>query len=70
MTCFFYRFDYTQSQIFFLFFKRKIFYSHNINDMLGIILGIGMFMFLVVIHELGHFWAAKKSGVKVKEFGI
>ncbi len=38
--------------------------------MLGIILGIGMFMFLVIIHELGHFWAAKKSGVKVKEFGI
>jgi regulator of sigma E protease len=27
-------------------------------------------MFLVVIHELGHFIAAKKSGVKVLEFGI
>ncbi|MCF7835457.1 site-2 protease family protein [Candidatus Gracilibacteria bacterium] len=27
-------------------------------------------MFLVIIHELGHFWAAKKSGVKVIEFGI
>ena len=38
--------------------------------MLGIILGIGRFMFLVIIHELGHFWAAKRSGVKVKEFGI
>lgn len=27
-------------------------------------------MVLVILHELGHFWAAKKSGVKVKEFGI
>lgn len=35
-----------------------------------ILLGIAMFMFLVVIHELGHFWAAKKTGVKVEEFGI
>lgn len=29
-----------------------------------------MFMFLVIIHELWHFWAAKKSWVKVIEFGI
>lgn len=29
-----------------------------------------MFMFLVIGHELGHFIAAKKSGVKVLEFGI
>lgn len=29
-----------------------------------------MFMFLVIIHELGHFYAAKKTGVHVKEFGI
>lgn len=27
-------------------------------------------MILVVIHEFGHFWAAKKSGVIVEEFGI
>ena len=25
---------------------------------------------LVLVHELGHFWAAKLSGVKVEEFGI
>lgn len=25
---------------------------------------------LVIIHELGHFWAAKKVGVKVLEFGL
>ena len=29
-----------------------------------------MFMGLVLIHELGHFITAKKSGVKVLEFGI
>ncbi|MEI6425930.1 MAG: site-2 protease family protein [Candidatus Absconditabacteria bacterium] len=38
--------------------------------MLGIVLGIIMFMLLVMGHELGHFIAAKKSGVKVLEFGI
>lgn len=35
-----------------------------------IVIGIALFMFLVVIHELGHFWAAKKTGTKVEEFGI
>lgn len=35
-----------------------------------ILLWIAMFMFLVVIHELGHFWAAKKTWVKVEEFGV
>ncbi len=29
-----------------------------------------MFMGLVLIHELGHFIVAKRSGVKVLEFGI
>ena len=38
--------------------------------MIGIILWILMFMLLVMWHELGHFWAAKRSGVKVLEFGI
>lgn len=38
--------------------------------MLGIILGIIMFMLLVMAHELWHFIAAKKSWVKVLEFGI
>lgn len=38
--------------------------------MWAILLGIGMFMFLVVIHELGHFLAAKKTWVKVMEFGV
>jgi len=38
--------------------------------MIGIILGIALFMLLVMIHELGHFIVAKKSWVKVLEFGI
>jgi regulator of sigma E protease len=37
---------------------------------MGLILGIAMFMSLVLIHELGHFINAKRSGVKVLEFGI
>ncbi len=41
-----------------------------IEHMLAIVLGIAMFMLLVIIHELGHFTAAKKTGVKVMEFGI
>lgn len=35
-----------------------------------LILGILMFMSLVLIHEIGHFINAKRSGVKVLEFGI
>ncbi|MCX6823891.1 MAG: site-2 protease family protein [candidate division SR1 bacterium] len=37
---------------------------------MGLVLGIVMFMSLVLIHELGHFINAKRSGVKVLEFGI
>ena len=36
----------------------------------GIAVGIIVLMVLVVIHELGHFFAARKAGVKVEEFGI
>ncbi len=35
-----------------------------------LILGLVMFIGLVVIHELGHFWAARRGGVEVEEFGI
>lgn len=31
---------------------------------------IVIFSLLILIHEFGHFYAAKKSGVKVEEFGI
>ena len=37
---------------------------------IGIIIWILTFLILVLIHEFGHFIAAKKSGVKVLEFGI
>lgn len=36
----------------------------------GIIIGLIVLVFLVVIHELGHAWAARRSGVVVEEFGI
>lgn len=35
-----------------------------------LIIGILLFMILILLHEFGHFWAAKKLGVKVNEFGI
>lgn len=35
-----------------------------------LILGLFLFVLLVVIHEYGHFLAAKKNGVDVEEFGI
>lgn len=35
-----------------------------------IVLGILLFIALVVVHEFGHFLAAKRSGVEVEEFGL
>lgn len=37
---------------------------------LSILAFIILFSSLIIIHELGHFYAAKKSGVKVLEFGL
>ncbi|MGO3701622.1 MAG: M50 family metallopeptidase [Candidatus Saccharimonadales bacterium] len=37
---------------------------------IGIIVGIVVLLFLVVVHELGHAIVAKRNGVKVKEFGV
>ncbi len=37
---------------------------------LGIALTLAVFLVVVVIHELGHFFAAKWSGVRVDEFGV
>jgi regulator of sigma E protease len=37
---------------------------------LKIIGAVLILSFLVIIHELGHYWAAKKNGVKVPEFGV
>lgn len=35
-----------------------------------VIIGLIMFMFLVLVHEFGHFAVAKLSGIKVNEFSI
>ncbi|MEK7144167.1 MAG: site-2 protease family protein, partial [Patescibacteria group bacterium] len=38
--------------------------------LLGIILAVIFLSILILVHELGHFWAAKKFGLLVEEFGI
>lgn len=38
--------------------------------MLGIITFIIIFGILVIVHEFGHFYFAKKSGILVREFAI
>jgi len=35
-----------------------------------LIVGLLLFIGLVVLHELGHFWVARRGGVDVEEFGI
>ena len=40
------------------------------NIVVGVIIGFLILMALVVVHELGHFIAARKNGVEVEEFGI
>lgn len=37
---------------------------------IGIIIGLVVLMLLVLVHEYGHFRAARKNGVEVQEFGI
>lgn len=37
---------------------------------LTVIIFILIFSILVIGHELGHFWAARRAGVKVEEFGL
>jgi len=33
-------------------------------------LGLVLFILLIVTHELGHFWLARRNGVEVEEFGL
>lgn len=40
------------------------------NIVVGIIVGLIVLMVLVVLHEFGHFVAARRNGVRVLEFGI
>jgi regulator of sigma E protease len=44
--------------------------TYTYTYMLLIILGVLLLIGVVVLHELGHFYAARKSGVEVEEFGI
>ena len=39
-------------------------------EIILLILGLFMFVGLVVVHEFGHFLAARRSGVEVEEFGV
>ena len=40
------------------------------NIFIGVIVGLVVLMILVVLHEFGHFLAARRNGVNVLEFGI
>ncbi len=40
------------------------------NILIGIIVGFLILMILIVAHEAGHFFVARKNGVEVEEFGI
>lgn len=35
-----------------------------------LIVGLVLFICLIITHELGHFWLARRNGVEVEEFGI
>lgn len=39
-------------------------------SVLFLIIGLILFVGLVVVHEMGHFFAARRNGVEVEEFGI
>ncbi len=40
------------------------------TTLLGILFGLAALVLLVVLHELGHAWQARRCGVVVEEFGI
>jgi len=35
-----------------------------------LIVGLALFIGLIITHELGHFWAARRNGVDIEEFGL
>ena len=39
-------------------------------NFITIIIVLLIISFLVVVHELGHYWAARRNGIRVEEFGI
>jgi regulator of sigma E protease len=46
------------------------FFSFYISDIPGILVGLAVLSFLVLIHELGHFLVARRAGVHVEVFSI
>lgn len=40
------------------------------NFVLDILVFLGVLSILVLVHELGHFWAARRNGIRVDEFGF
>ena len=36
----------------------------------SILLFLGMLSFLIIAHEMGHFWVARRCGMKVERFGF
>lgn len=47
-----------------------LWYNRFMDIFIGVIVGLLVLMMLVTLHEFGHFMAARKSGVRVLEFGI
>jgi regulator of sigma E protease len=45
-------------------------FSAPFNGLINIVLLLAILVVLVVIHELGHFVVARRSGVRVHEFGV
>ena len=48
----------------------ELWYNLVMDIFIGVIVGLIVLMVLVVLHEFGHFVAARKNGVNVLEFGI
>jgi len=56
-SCKFSKKTYTQTKQTLLLFNK----IYIMDLLIGLCIGIGGFLFLVIIHELGHFFAAKKT---------
>src|SRR5450759_3189108 len=35
-----------------------------------LVIGLVLFILLIILHEFGHFWVARRNGVEVEEFGL
>ncbi|MGZ4112747.1 MAG: site-2 protease family protein, partial [Tumebacillaceae bacterium] len=46
------------------------YYETGVMTGMNIVMALLALGFLVFIHELGHYWAARASGIRVEEFAI